>query len=142
MFDEITFEQFLAEKLSVPNLDDGLNKRRHAMPQLSQFDKFKADLKANDIKMTEGGTKNPKSLTPTQSNFNEEKVEAMIENGTWNNKPIIVSDDDYVIDGHHRWLAAVQTKKPVKVCVVGMTAEKLLDFLKDKDYVIKHTIKE
>lgn len=138
----LSFEQFLAEELNIPNLKDGLNKRRHTLPQLKNFDEFKADLDKNRIGLSEPKSFSAKELAPTQSNFNEEKVRGMIDSGSWNTKPIIVSNDDYVIDGHHRWLAASEENKKIMARVVDMTAEDLLAFLKDKEYVEKHTIQQ
>jgi len=43
------------------------------------------------------------SLKPTQSEFNPEKIESM--NNVGMSMPILVSKDNYVLDGHHRWLA-------------------------------------
>lgn len=125
----------------VPNINKSLGKLRHGMPQLSNFDQFAADLKANDIEL---GTDNvrPDSLTPTQRNFNQDKVDALITSGKWNDKPIIVSLDNFVIDGHHRWLAAHQLHKPIKVRRVHMKAEDLLEFLKGKKYVLRKAINE
>lgn len=138
----LSFQQYLAEKLDVPNLEYGLKKRRHTLPQLKNFDAFKDDLKANDIAISEPKKVDPDDYAPTQSNFKEEKVDAMVENGTWNNNPIIVSKDQYVIDGHHRWLAACKVNKNVSARIVDLTADEILTFLKDKDYVEKHTINQ
>ena len=141
MFD-YTFEKFLAEKLTVPNLDDGMGKKRHGMPQLKEFDAFKADLEASKIVMKPVSARRPESLTPTQSNFSEEKVKKMVEDDNWHTKPIIISKDNYVVDGHHRWLAACETKRNIDVRQVDLTAADILGFLKDKDYVVKEGIKE
>jgi len=45
----------------------------------------------------------------TQSEFSDKGVEAAMTNGKMN-KPIIISSDNYVLDGHHRWLAAKNAK--------------------------------
>ena len=42
-------------------------------------------------------------LKPTQSQFNPEKISNM--NSVAKSMPILVSKDNYVLDGHHRWLA-------------------------------------
>ncbi len=133
--------RYLAEVLKVPNQKDGMNKMRHTMPQISKFDDFMDDLKANDIE-DEVRSLSAKKLTPTQGNFSEEKVDRMIESGVWKEKPIITSSDDYVIDGHHRWLAAAKLDKDIKARVIDMSAEDLLAFLKDKPYVETKKISE
>lgn len=136
-----SFEWYLLEDLMVPNEKDGMGKMRHAMPQLTKFDDFMADLTKAGID-TEVRTLGPRKLTPTQGNFNEEKVDKLIANGWWNEKPIISSKDDYVIDGHHRWLAAAKLGKDVKSRVVDLDATALLAFLKDKPYVENKKISE
>lgn len=132
----------LLEELIVPNEGASLNKKRHTMPQLKEFDEFKADLEANGINISAPKSIKPDGLKPTQNNFNEEKVKDMVEAGTWDSKPIIVSSDNHVVDGHHRWLAAIESKENIDVCVVDMAIEDLLDFLKGKEYVVKNTINQ
>lgn len=127
-----TFEEYLTELTT---------RRRHTMPQLTDFEGFKKDLQSSGIKMTLDSVK-PHTLDPTQSNFNQDKVDRMKSEGGWDNKPIISSRDGYVIDGHHRWLAAKQLKQRIKTQVIDMDAEDLLDFCKDKDYVEKKGINE
>lgn len=124
----------------IPNESKGMGKRRHAMPQLSDFTAFKKDLDDNDIALVD--MKIPaKELKPTQGNFNVEKVEGMRKK-TGAYKPIITSNDDFVIDGHHRWLAAAQDNAQVDSRVVDMTADELFKFLKGKPYVKFKTLKE
>lgn len=135
------FETWMYEQLLVPNIEDGIGKLRHTMPQLSDFDSFMKDLADNKISMTTKPLTST-SLTPTQRNFNEEKVDSLVKSGTWDTKPIITSKDKYVIDGHHRWLAAVKLGKKIPSRVVDMTCEDLLDFLKNKSYVETKTLRE
>lgn len=124
----------------IPNENKGMGKRRHAMPQLTDFTAFKKDLDENDIALVD--IRIPaEELTPTQGNFNEEKVERLRKQKN-KGKPIITSNDDYVIDGHHRWLAAAQDNAEIDCRVVDMTADELFAFLKDKDYVEFKTLKE
>lgn len=127
--------------MKIPNEDKGLNKRRHAMPQIKDFDAFMADLAENDHAVVTL-TVDPNELIPTQGNFSDEKVDKMVKDGGWNSKPIISSDDDFVLDGHHRWLAAVAAGKVIKTRVVDMKIEELLDFVKDKPYVETRGINE
>lgn len=136
-----TFFEFLNEEMRVPNIHKSLGRLRHGMPQLGKFDDFMADLKKNKVKSTLE-TIEPKKLIPTQKNFNQEKVDKMIADGGWDKKPIISSKDNYVVDGHHRWLAAHQSKKKVQSRVIDMNAEDLLDFLDGKEYVEKKKINE
>lgn len=125
----------------IPNEDKGLGKRRHAMPQIKDFDAFIKDLEDNGIAV-ETLSIPPGELKPTQGNFNEQKVKGMIENGSWSSKPIVSSDDDFVLDGHHRWLSAAQVNKPIRSRVIGMPIEELLDFVKGKPYVETRDLNE
>jgi hypothetical protein len=63
----------------------------------------------------------PGSLTPTQREFNQSKVDAMRENGSYRTKPIKVSADGKIIDGHHSWQAAVQNGDS-KIAVIRYSA--------------------
>lgn len=127
--------------MNVPNRTRGLNKRRHAMPQISDFDKFSKDLEKNEIQVITLSVE-PRELAPTQGNFNEDKVKTLIQSGAWNKKPIISSNDDFVVDGHHRWLAAVELKKKIETRVIDLPIDDLLKFLKGKPYVKSKTINE
>lgn len=123
----------------IPNESKGLGRRRHAMPQLSDYTAFKKDLDDEGIAVVD--MKIPaKELKPTQGNFNKDKVEAMRKKP--GGKPIITTNDDFVIDGHHRWLAAAQDNAEVESRVVDMTAAELFAFLKNKPYVKFKTINE
>ena len=48
-------------------------------------------------------------------------------------KPIIASMDDYIIDGHHRWLAALNTgpEEEVDIIRVNKTGKDLLQMVID-----------
>jgi len=136
----MSFEEFLSEDAKIPNINKSLGKMRHGMPQLGKFEAFQADLKKNNIGTAKESIE-PKKLIPTQKNFNQEKVDRLKDDG-WDSKPIIVSKDNYVVDGHHRWLAAHQKGQKIKCLVIGRNCEDLLDFLDGKKYVIKKKINE
>ncbi|ADQ53152.1 conserved hypothetical protein [Aeromonas phage 65] len=56
-----------------------------------------------------------KSLLPTQSEYNEDKVKNMVSApDSVLCAPIITSDDDYILDGHHRY-SAVLAQNPNKL---------------------------
>ena len=57
-----------------------------------------------------------KELKPTQKEISRERIEDLIENEKILTKvlvPLVISNDNYVVDGHHRW-AAYRVKKPNK----------------------------
>lgn len=48
-------------------------------------------------------------LKPTQANFRQERVDSLPADSL--NQPLIVSRDDYILDGTHRWIKAWQQNK-------------------------------
>jgi len=128
------------DAMKVPNLDDGMGKRRCDMPQLTNFDAFHKDLTDAGHSLSHDFVK-PDTLTPTQKHFNQEKVDKLKANG-WGDKGIIISQDDHVIDGHHRWLAAHQKGEKIKARRTSLKADDLLDFVKGKPYVEKKKLNE
>ena len=108
---EIHSESELNElKIVKPHPDDTLGVPRRHMPQIDEKhyeDLFKY-IYRNGGKITKEKV-DPASLMSTQSEFSDKGVEAAMTNGKMN-KPIIISSDNYVLDGHHRWLAAKNAK--------------------------------
>ena len=45
--------------------------------------------------------------------------------------PIVVSKDNYVMDGHHRWLAHANMSKPIDIYHVNIPAKQLIDTMHD-----------
>jgi hypothetical protein len=129
-----------AAQEDVPNADEGMGKRRVDIPQLTNFDAFHKDLVDSGHQLGHDYVE-PNTLTPTQKHFNQEKVDKLKENG-WGDKGIIISNDDYVIDGHHRWLAAHQMGEKIKARRASLDCDELLDFCKGKPYVEKKTLSE
>jgi hypothetical protein len=127
----ISLRQFLAESspgFEIPNERKGLNKSRYRMPQV-KADDIKSD---GNLKTTEK-TVRTSDLIPTQGQFNWDKVKGIAATG----KPqggVVVSSDNYVIDGHHRFLAGHAINGQVGVVQVNKPAEELIDYLKDAPY--------
>lgn len=84
-----------------PNCHECFMVPREQMPQLDK-EGVKTFLADNNVpnEVVEVPTS---SLKPTQGEFNLEKIESM--NNVGMSIPILVSKDNYVLDGHHRWLA-------------------------------------
>lgn len=82
--------------------------KRELMPQIESgdIDEFKRLLDEKGILYTDEKIA-PEDLTPLQEDYSEEKVEKFVEEleGTSKLKPLVVSEDYYILDGHHRWLA-------------------------------------
>lgn len=130
----------LEEQNDIPNLDKSLGKMRHGMPQIKDWDAFTKNIeelgeKIEDVELT------PSDLTPTQKNFNDEKVQRIIDDKK-DFAPIVVSKDGFVIDGHHRWLAAHRMGQNVKCRQVSMSADDILEMCQGADYIEKKRIDE
>jgi hypothetical protein len=76
----------------------------------------------------------PKALKPIQAEVHMVKVREMIKNyqagkfPTLATEPIIISEDNYIIDGHHRWAACKLLKLAITVNQVQLDADTLLDW--------------
>ena len=70
-------------------------------------------------------------LAATQAEICPEKVAAMAgAPAAVLAKPVIVSLEGYVLDGHHHWAHAAAAGEKVKVAAVGLEIEKLLEVAK------------
>jgi len=114
---------------------------RENMPQISDFEAFIQDLTQCGVNIVQKFVI-ASELEPTQNEFNDEKVKAILDKKIYNDKAIIVTSDGYILDGHHRWKACVEADDQQKVLEVDMTFENLYDFVVSKDYVEFKTIKE
>jgi hypothetical protein len=91
--------------------------QRQLLPQIPSVEKFAAFLHDQGVKSKVVPIAIAK-LKPVQSEINREKVEKLKADDTgdnWEAKPIIVSSDGYVLDGHHRWVAAKETDPHGKI---------------------------
>lgn len=80
----------------------GLTHERSYMPQIGASASFVKYLKNNGVDSQK--TKlDPNELRSSQMEFDTAKIEGL--RATPSKNPIIVSNDNHVIDGHHRWLA-------------------------------------
>lgn len=125
------------DDIEVPNLDKGLGKSRYTLPQIKKEDFF-ADIGKDGYRRE---TANPADLIPTQKHFDFDKVRGMRDSGD-PLKPIIVSSDNFVVDGHHTWLAKHARSQTMEVFKVNKKIKDLLEFLKDKPYVMTKKLNE
>ena len=89
---------------------NGYNIPRNQLPQVYQADipEFLAFIDASSIKWDKVVT--PVSeLKASQADFSEDKVSALI--GNTESRPLLISSDNVILDGHHRWLALYNTNK-------------------------------
>ena len=113
-------------KIERPDPADTMGVARDKMPQVKREDypEFIDYLKDNGAQFSKE-TVGPRTLKPIQGEFSDAGVEKAI---TLNKveKPIIASSDNYIIDGHHRWLAAINTGQDVLIYRVNIPGEQLL----------------
>lgn len=114
-----------------PDPKDTLGIKRSEMPQVATADypEFIDYLKDNGAHFTKE-TVPADSLKAIQGEFSDAGVEkALLKRDI--KKPSIVSSDNYIIDGHHRWLAALNTGTDVDIFKVDIPGKKLLQLVKD-----------
>jgi hypothetical protein len=137
------FTTFIQEKIEIPKAGN-LGFKRKEMPQIEgkNIPKFLDYLRSEGVKYTEKLV-DSKSLRPTQSQFNQDKIQGMIDTiDQKKHHPIMVSKDGYVIDGHHRWLAHYNTDKKMPVIMIDMKIDDALEKIHDFPLTIKRGISE
>ena len=120
--------------IEVPDKKETLDIDRKDMPQIKSSDvqDFLKYLKKNNVS-TEKKLVDPSDLKATQGQFHKEKIKDLmnaIEAGKLKKEPILVSKDNYVIDGHHRWLAFNNLGRDITIYRVNMNAEDLIRLMK------------
>ena len=120
-------------KIEKPDPKDTLGVKRKDMPQVKSDDyaEFIAYLKKNGATFTKE-TIPARELKAMQKEFSDEGILKQmmknIEQGP-NRKAVIASSDDYILDGHHRWLVAVNTGDDLNVYRVNMPAWELYELV-------------
>lgn len=123
-----------ADKLSQEKNASALSRKvakilrhRKNMPQVKDSKKIPCKTKKEVV--------NPQVLRPSQKSFNAKKVANIkkeLNEGTLEFKPIIISKDNYILDGHHRWKASLGLWKKVPVIRIPKDRKEALDYLKKK----------
>ena len=122
----------LAEfKIVKPDTKDTMGIKRNQMPQVATKDypEFLDYLKDNGATFTKDIVP-ADSLKAIQGEFSDQGVEKALRLSKIE-KPIIASNDNYIIDGHHRWLAALNTGVEVNIFRVDIPGKQLLQLVKD-----------
>ena len=131
---------------------DNLGIPRHLMPQipnkfkpqfLNQLRKDGVDVKIENV--------DAKTLKPSQKDFNPNEIDTVrkaVAAGEFKVEPnpIIVSKDNRVIDGHHRWAVAAQDGKEIDAIRVNLNAKELIakasEFAKENDIGARSRVQE
>ena len=124
------FKSYIAElKVDRPGAGQTLGVTRDKMPQVKSkdYDELIKHLGKNGVRMNKKSVK-ASTLKATQKDFNVDKIVGAISKiktlGTA--KPLIVSSDNYIIDGHHRWLAAKNVGGSIDVMQSNVKVKELL----------------
>lgn len=138
------FSLYIAElKVEYPDAKKTLGIPRDRMPQVKSkdYDELITFLKKRKIRMAKKKIK-ANQLKATQSNFNKDKIVQAVDKYKTlaTAKPIIVSSDGYVIDGHHRWLGAVNVGGDISIMQASVKAKELLDAINDFPKTFNKTI--
>ena len=119
-------------KIDKPKASDTMGITRDKMPQVKQDDyqEYKTYLKDKGVSL-KPEVIDAKDLKPMQKEFSDQGVAKQLnrnkEKGEgMNPKPLLASSDGYIIDGHHRWLAAVNSGFKVNILRASVDAQELL----------------
>ncbi len=128
----------MCEAVFIPKGNMGI--ARDAMPQITSKDvpDFIKYLKSNKVKATKASVK-AKDLKPTQKEIKKERVIELATSAAANlDKPLIISNDMHVLDGHHRWLALIHrdAKAKINVVKVDIPMKDLLEIAKKYPKVV------
>lgn len=117
-------------KIFKPDPKDTMGIERKDMPQVDErdYDELFAYLAKHGGTVTQGRV-DPRSLHPIQKEFSDEGVMISMTSGKLD-KPVIVSSDDYIIDGHHRWLAAANSHHMLTINRVSLPVAELLKLIR------------
>lgn len=126
------FKEYLVEfKIEVPKPSETKGIKRIDMPQVKQKDFFHLLkwLQEHGVKTTHKRVP-ARTLKPIQKEFNKDIVQRSLERqfdpDNTEPKPIIVSSDNYIIDGHHRWLAMKNIGSDIKIVHTNIKFDQLL----------------
>ena len=132
-----------------PIFAGGLGRNRLSMPQISKEEQpaFLASLKDQHIDVKRESV-SPISLKPTQNEIDAGRVGQKLQKYDAGKtiRPVMVSKDNYVLDGHHRWavetaLAFENPKANLKIPVIRLMAEHEKALAVMLAYTRKHGIK-
>lgn len=124
-------------KIVKPDPKDTLGIKRKNMPQIKKqdYEEFIEYLQKNGAKFTRESVP-ADELKAMQAEFSDAGVLKQLKKDIDKNyagKAIIISEDDYVLDGHHRWLVAKNTGRDLDVFRVNMPAYELFDLVNEFD---------
>ena len=119
-------------KIFIPrNAYKHLDNERQELPQVpnDKLDNFILYLEKQNI-VVKKVTVKPSLLKPAQKHINKEKIQYFMNKEGRKDllKPIIISKEGYVIDGHHRWLAwfSLYRNNPIHAIFIKCDIDKII----------------
>jgi hypothetical protein len=125
----LTFAQFVFNEEYV-HLDTSLGLPRTDMPQVAQKDhpNFMSFLKGRGVDHEKISIP-ARSLKPTQREIDWKKVSGL--GNIVHDKPLIVSSDNFVADGHHRWANAALNHQHVSCLKANLPILQLIKVMSE-----------
>jgi hypothetical protein len=124
----------------VEYLDTGLGLSRADLPQVKSddMDNFRQWLQEQGVESFKSSME-VGEMNPIQKEINLEKVQSMMEKhgageiDLVTGKPVMVTEDEYIIDGHHRWYALreLDETNEMETINIQLPVKKLLKIVKD-----------
>ncbi len=113
--------KFTVERVDFPKKSATLGVSRSKMPQVASKDypALFMYLEKNNVKLSNKMMK-ASDLKPIQGEFSVPGIIKSINKSLLTDKlkPLIMSSDGFIIDGHHRWLSVINTKPKTKIPVI------------------------
>jgi hypothetical protein len=127
-------------ELTIP--DSHFNVSREHMPQIKSdlLPIFLDHLKRTGITWSKKRV-DPNSLSATQGEFNTDKIKTLMQNSN-SVTAVIISKDNYILDGHHRWLADLNSDQKTNVIMVDLPILDLISTAKSFDGVFYKDVTE
>lgn len=109
-------EHALLDEIIAKATESSKNIERSYMPQISgdKFKEFSEYIKSQGIAVASKALDTDK-LNFAQCTFNKDKI---LNLDTAKTKPVLVSNDGYILDGNHRVLSNLLTNKQKTECVI------------------------
>jgi hypothetical protein len=107
----------------------GMTFSRVLMPQIGDENTFIKNIKESGVSYKEEKV-DPNTLKATQSEFDKDKIAMMMFEPLYDKNGIIISNDNYVLDGHHRWIVAYNKNLMIKVIRVDLPILELMRLAK------------
>jgi hypothetical protein len=103
---------------------------RKNLPQIvaSEVRNFIEFLESNGVSVR-AKERNVCDLKPSQKDLNMDKIKDMADDPDILSKAVLTSQDNYLLDGHHRWASAYTSGKdtPIKCIEAQCPIEKLIE---------------